>query len=633
MRSFVLGGILAVLLPATAAFARDREPVAHHGQSAAELRLESKPSHLVLRRNETATFRLLLPAADGKAEGRPVKTTGPVRVAVNSGTASEPVLEEDGHWRIDYALPEVGYPHYLLMLASVPLSTGEALAAFEVPLSGIARVKVDTIPGARVYGEIAGRTAGPFTADERGEVELRLPARPGENTATIRAKDATGARRGRTMKLPTPPQNKVVTLRMLPSGGEGDTPPVGFWLHARGKSSLERLLLQAEPGGLLQPEELDGGLLAVRIPETVSLGGWDEVTVQVRLRKDPVSRADLTLVVPEARRGPGLLLLAPEAGPPEGLVQALREAGVRPRVFKTTQPFAEKAGRLLAEGKEKAAAWTEGEPPRAVLVMSRPGDVGDMVEERFESEEREPGKRWAALAAKLRAALKRPPKVTLPDPGSERGIGPGTPEVPPLPEPTTAVCETQGLAWWPHRAFALTFALAPKVALGGGELGANFTVGTELRGHLKLLRRPAWLSDLRVLAGASLSVDAAERIVAGDLGIWLRGRYALLDLAALLPLDLSFERLLLVGPRVALRVGQLKAKAVVVDGYLAPEAQLAADLSAGLEARFRLRRVELGTGLAAEIPLLPLTVLPAGTRSLLHEQVRLRADLRVSFLF
>jgi hypothetical protein len=133
------------------------------------------------------------------------------------------------------------------------------------------------------------------------------------------------------------------------------------------------------------------------------------------------------------------------------------------------------------------------------------------------------------------------------------------------------------------------------------------------------------------LAGLSLAIDTPEKIGAGGVRVRLHGRYLLLDAAALLPLASRLERVLLLGPRLALRGGVLRAQALAVDAFAPTHAQLAADLSAGVEARVRLRHLEVGASAGLEIPLTPLRVVPETSVPLWQRQARLRVDLRVLF--
>ncbi|RMG15316.1 MAG: hypothetical protein D6729_12605, partial [Deltaproteobacteria bacterium] len=301
----LFGAALALTWPGRAR-ARALAPVAGHGPRALDLRLHLRPSHLVLHQTERAVVELRLP------EGMPRPER--VRIAVNSGTASTPEIREEGVVHFTYHLPNVGYPHHALFLLSLEGSGEETIAVFRAPLTGTARLGVDTTPGARVYGEIAGRRYGPFLADTQGKVELRLPARPGESVATIIARDPSGASRRRQMPLPVPPQNRIVFLAHPPAP---ELPAGGLWVFVRGgKAVRARLRVEARPGGRLTPPISASGLSLLALPPD-KLAGWDQVRLSLRIRGDPTSRVEITLPVPAAVQGPRIVFLAPRGSIPD----------------------------------------------------------------------------------------------------------------------------------------------------------------------------------------------------------------------------------------------------------------------------------------------------------------------------
>ncbi|RMG15748.1 MAG: hypothetical protein D6729_12120, partial [Deltaproteobacteria bacterium] len=315
--------------------------------------------------------------------------------------------------------------------------------------------------------------------------------------------------------------------------------------------------------------------------------------------------------------------------------------GLRPDTRDHPKPGPEAAGALLGAGDAPAAvAWLEGDTEHPALVLTRPGKMGP-VSEILRGDEHDPRARWRALALALRARLSSPPPEvnTAEHPKATKtthlsGASPPEPnasKLPELPTPVTAVCETLPVPWWPTRELALRLILAPKLALGGGGLQGTAATGVELRSHLHLQRGRLWLRDLRVLAGLSLAVDTPERVGAGGVRVRLHGRYLLVDAAALLPLASRLERVLLLGPRLALRVGALRAQALATDAFAPTHTQPAVDLSAGVETRLRLRHLEVGASAGLEIPLTRLRVLPEMSVPLWQRQVRLRIDLRAIF--
>jgi hypothetical protein len=215
--------------------------------------LTANPARLVLGQDRVAELQLRAP------EGATVSITASV------GSVGE-VRREGGMVRARYQPPKANSPSVALLLAQIDRGGDRELQWLSLPLSGSDTMVIETRPGATVEAEVAGRTFGPVTADEKGMVTLRLVVPPGLSQGKLRITDQLGNTNHKPLDLDPPPFSR---LRIAARGEAASaTSPLDLEIFAvrpdGSPDDAARIELRAPAGGVEVLERIGHGVYLAR---------------------------------------------------------------------------------------------------------------------------------------------------------------------------------------------------------------------------------------------------------------------------------------------------------------------------------------------------------------------------------
>jgi hypothetical protein len=210
------------------------------------------------------------------------KSLSPVTLRASAGSISSPQREAGNIYRAVYRPPAEKLPRIVVIVAAS--EDGSIVDFAPIKLYGRPLVSATSEPHATVLTRVAGAVYGPFQADSRGRVELRVLAPPGVSEAQTVARDALGNERALTLKLGVSPVHE--SFAICPSTSEA------LYYFAVGADGVPRkdLRIQVDStlGKLSPPHLTDGGYYSapLALPPDATLGEAVSLTAQINGEAD-----------------------------------------------------------------------------------------------------------------------------------------------------------------------------------------------------------------------------------------------------------------------------------------------------------------------------------------------------------
>ena len=215
----------------------------------------------------------------------------PVTLYASAGTISSPKAEAGNKYSAVYRPPAEKLPRVVLVVAAS--EDGSIVDFAPIQLYGRPLVATTSEPHVTVLTRVAGEVYGPFQADWRGRVELRVLAPPGISVAQTVAQDALHNERAVTLNLGVSAVHE--TFAICPAASEA---LFLFAVDAEG-SARKSLKIQVDStlGKLSPPQFTDGGYYSspLALPPDATLGQPTRFTAQIE--GEPDSRVSCDMAV------------------------------------------------------------------------------------------------------------------------------------------------------------------------------------------------------------------------------------------------------------------------------------------------------------------------------------------------
>ncbi len=215
----------------------------------------------------------------------------PVTLYASAGTISSPTLVAGSRYTAVYSPPAEKLPRVVLVVAAT--EDGSIVDFAPIQLYGRPLVATTSEPHVTVLTRVAGEVYGPFQADRRGHVELRVLAPPGVSVAQTVAQDALHNERAVTLKLGVSPVHEAFAI--CPAASEA---LFFFAVDAEG-SPRKSLTIRVDStlGRLSSPQLTDGGYYSspLTLPPDVTLGQSARLTAQIEGEPDSRVACDLAV--------------------------------------------------------------------------------------------------------------------------------------------------------------------------------------------------------------------------------------------------------------------------------------------------------------------------------------------------
>ncbi|HET6922472.1 MAG TPA: hypothetical protein VFI16_04925 [Anaeromyxobacteraceae bacterium] len=314
------------------------------------------PRRVVLGETTRLPLRVRVP---GAAPGAP-----PPRLRASEGILGDPERSGAEEWTAPLDLPGGG-PPLLAIVSAVHEGPGErAQVAFAaIPLRGRAAVPVETEPGARVVIDLGGDLIGPFTADERGRLEVPVDVPPGVTSARVRAA-GPGGRTDRVVELAGTPPGRIA-VEAVPAGPGR----LRLEVFVAGGARPGEVVLEADGARVSSPRPVPGR--ADRLTAAAE-GPPGEVRVRAWVRGAEASRDEVSARIaapPPGRARPGPAA-APDREPAAARERSGPAAPIPPRTASLAAGYRARPGRTGGAEMALALGWPLARRGELVLGVS-----------------------------------------------------------------------------------------------------------------------------------------------------------------------------------------------------------------------------------------------------------------------
>ena len=210
------------------------------------------------------------------------RSLSPITLRASAGSISSPQRDTGDIYRAVYRPPAEKLPRIVVIVAAS--EDGSIVDFAPIKLYGRPLVSTTSEPHATVLTRVAGAVYGPFQADRRGRVELRVLAPPGVSEAQAVARDAFGNERTVTLKLGVSAVRE--SFAICPATSEA------LYYFAVGADGVPRknLKIQVEStlGKLSRPRLSNDGYYSssLALPPDATLGQAASLTAQIEGESD-----------------------------------------------------------------------------------------------------------------------------------------------------------------------------------------------------------------------------------------------------------------------------------------------------------------------------------------------------------
>lgn len=215
----------------------------------------------------------------------------PITLYASAGTVSTPKRDTSNRYKAVYRPPAEKLPRVVLIVAAS--EDGSTVDFAPIRLYGRPLVSTISEPHATVLARVAGEVYGPFQADRRGRVELRVLAPPGVSEAQTVAQDAFHNERSVSLKLGVSAVHE--SFAICPAASES---LFFFAVDAEG-SPRKGLTVQVDStlGKLSPPQFVDGGYYVspLALPTDATLGQPARLTAQIEGESDSRVPCDMAV--------------------------------------------------------------------------------------------------------------------------------------------------------------------------------------------------------------------------------------------------------------------------------------------------------------------------------------------------
>jgi hypothetical protein len=219
-------------------------------------------------------------------------SAGPaVSLYASAGTISTPKRDQNNRLKAIYTPPAEKLPRVVLIVAAA--ADGSMVDYVPIRLYGYPLISTLSEPHATVLTRVAGEIYGPFQADRRGRVELRVLVPPGVTEAQTVAQDALHNERTVTLKLGISSVHEAFAL--CPAASE----TLFYFAVDAGGLPRKELSIQADSTlGKLSPLQFVQGryyMSPLTLPPEATLGQPVRLTAQIEHEQDSKVVCDTTV--------------------------------------------------------------------------------------------------------------------------------------------------------------------------------------------------------------------------------------------------------------------------------------------------------------------------------------------------
>jgi hypothetical protein len=236
-----------------------------------------------------------------------------LHLRTTAGTLKTQVPLGDGRVKVRYELPEVNYPHVVLMSASSGDVSNPAYGALALPLSAKVEYPLQDSPGATLMLKVGDREFGPVEADKDGFAALPIEVPAGQESATlIRVVDGVREEQALPLGLTEVPRVMLFPQPSAVPGGQAHELMV-FAVEKNGEPASDAsVLVLASAGEVGAVKSYGGGVYGAMW--TAPAEGAEQVTFSAVLEGVSAPADTLQVSVPTGLSGADVPIQANDTG-------------------------------------------------------------------------------------------------------------------------------------------------------------------------------------------------------------------------------------------------------------------------------------------------------------------------------